>query len=432
MKDKLSFREYIFVASMLFGLFFGAGNLIFPVSMGQLAGERAFSAALGFCLSGVGLPLLGIVAMGISQSRDLFGLCSRLSKAFAYFFTTALYLTIGPLFAIPRTATVSFQVGLSHFTTSPIALLLFSLVFFSLVLLFSLYPSKILTWVGKVLNPLFLLFLGILIVVALTSPMGSMNEVNPSRAYVENPFFTGILEGYNTMDALASLAFGIVLIDVITSLGIKEGRNASVSAVKAGFLSMSLMAGIYIAITLIGSQSVSTIGYTEDGGIALFRIAKHYFGTAGSIFLVLMITLACLKTAIGLITACSECFSTLFPRFCHYKPCAIFFSLFSFIISNAGLNLIIKVSLPVLNFLYPLTITLILLTILGNFFKEDKRVYIITLISCGVFALLEVLLSIFSISSPLPLASISMGWVVPTIIGFVFSLVYCKIQKPQK
>ncbi len=430
MKDKLRFREYIFVASMLFGLFFGAGNLIFPVSMGQLAGNKAFVAALGFCLSGVGLPLLGIVAMGISQSRDLFGLCRRISKAFAYFFTTALYLTIGPLFAIPRTATVSFQVGVSPFSASPFALLLFSFIFFSIVLAFSLYPSRILTWVGKVLNPLFLLFLGVLIVVAFVSPMGSVGGVDSLGSYAEAPFFTGVLEGYNTMDALASLAFGIVLIDVITNLGIKEGRRASMCAVKAGLLSMALMAGIYISITLLGSQSVAAIGYKKDGGLALFYIAEHYFGSAGSIFLAFMITIACLKTAIGLITACSESFTMLFPRFCRYKPCALFFTIFSFVISNAGLSLIIKVSLPVLNFLYPLTIILILLTIAGSCFNDDKRVYRITLGFCGISALLEVILSLFSIASPLPLSSISMGWVIPSLIGFAFSLIYCRIKGP--
>lgn len=180
MKKKLTGKESIIVASMLFGLFFGAGNLIFPVSMGQKAGSHVWPAIIGFCITGVGLPLLGIVALSVSQRKSLFDMTSLVGKGFAYFFTLALYLTIGPFFAIPRTATVSFQVGVAPLLKPElrsIALFIFSVLFFVVVLFFSLKPSRILDWVGKILNPLFLVVLSVLVITALIHPMGNIGAV---------------------------------------------------------------------------------------------------------------------------------------------------------------------------------------------------------------------------------------------------------------
>lgn len=204
---KLNTKEYILLASMLFGMFFGAGNLIFPVSMGQQAGANLWPAIVGFCLTGVGLPLLGIAAMGVSRSEGLFDMCRKVGKPYAYFFTCLLYLCIGPLFAIPRTATVSFSVGILPLIPeehAALVLCLFSAVFFAIVLFFSLRPSGIMTWIGKILNPLFLVFLGILAVTALAHPIGSITSGAPTGNYDHMSFFQGFLEGYNTLDALAS------------------------------------------------------------------------------------------------------------------------------------------------------------------------------------------------------------------------------------
>lgn len=206
MKKKLSFQELAAVGSMLFGLFFGAGNLIFPAAMGQLSGRNVFLATLGLLITGVGLPLLGVAALGISRCNGLAQLSERVGKKYSMFFTCVLYLTIGPFFAIPRCATVPFEVGisplLSEASPGPVPLALFSLVFFGVVLWFSLKPGKILTWIGKILNPIFLVCLGILLITALVSPMGSVGDIAPQSTYVHSAFFSGFLEGYNTMDAL--------------------------------------------------------------------------------------------------------------------------------------------------------------------------------------------------------------------------------------
>jgi branched-chain amino acid:cation transporter, LIVCS family len=192
MQSKLKIKEYVYIASMLFGLFFGAGNLIFPVSMGQMAGSNVWPAIIGFLITGVGLPLLGIMAMGISRSNGLYDLASRVHPYYSLFFTCALYLTIGPFFAIPRTATVSFEVGIVPFVNKnqiTLWLGIFSLIFFLAVLWFSLRPSNILTWVGKILNPLFLLFLAILIITAFLNPMGNVVQVPVQQSYQNGSFF---------------------------------------------------------------------------------------------------------------------------------------------------------------------------------------------------------------------------------------------------
>ena len=196
MKQKLSFKEYVYVASMLFGMFFGAGNLIFPVYMGQMAGNNIIPAIMGFLITGVGLPLMGVAALGISRSNGLFDLSSKISTPYAMFFTCLLYLTIGPFFAIPRCATTSFTVGLEQiFPNSEhlkLYLLLFTIAFFAVTLFFSLRPGKILTWIGKILNPCFLVFLGILIVVALVKPSASVNSVVPRASLFKPAVFNRI------------------------------------------------------------------------------------------------------------------------------------------------------------------------------------------------------------------------------------------------
>lgn len=440
MKQKLSHREYIYVASMLFGMFFGAGNLIFPVHMGQMAGSNIWPAIIGFCVTGVGLPLLGVAALGISRSNGLFELGSRVSRPYSMFFTCLLYLTIGPFFAIPRCATTSFTVGLEQVLPQDgnmkLYLLIFSLVFFAFALFFSLKPGNILVWVGKVLNPSFLVFLGILVVVAMLDPGAAVSAVAPEGAYVSQPFFTGFLEGYNTMDALASLAFGIVVVQVIRDLGVSDPDAVAGSTVRAGIFSCLLMALIYVAVTMVGVQSRGLFETSENGGIALAQIAQHYLGGAGLFILAATVTLACLKTSVGLITSCAETFTGLFPKGPTYRVWAVVFSLVSLLFANFGLSSIIGYSVPVLMFLYPLAITLILLSLFGRFFQYDRAVFVwtttLTLIAalydfaaalpaslraaCHLDGILAVL------KETLPLAKLGLFWVLPALLGLVIGL----------
>lgn len=449
MKQKLSGRDYTYVASMLFGMFFGAGNLIFPVHMGQMAGSNIWPAIIGFCVTGVGLPLLGVAALGISRSGGLFELGSRVGKPYSMFFTCLLYLTIGPFFAIPRCATTSFTVGLEQVLPQGgnmrLCLLAFSAAFFAAALFFSLRPGKILVWVGKVLNPCFLLFLGILVIVAMLRPGAAVGAVVPEGAYAAQPFFTGFLEGYNTMDALASLAFGIVVVQVIRDLGVTEPDAVAGSTVRAGIFSCLLMAAIYVAVTIVGVQSRGLFETSENGGIALAQIAQHYLGSVGLLILAATVTLACLKTSVGLITSCAETFVGMFPKGLSYRNWVFVFTGISFLLANVGLTAIITYAVPVLMFLYPLAITLILLALLGHFFDHDRAVYAwvtgLTLVAAfydllrtlpdHLRAVLHVNGLVDTVGKALPFATIGLGWICPAILGLVIGLIF-RAVRPKK
>lgn len=439
MKKKLSFKEYAYVASMLFGLFFGAGNLIFPIHMGQMAGANVWVSVLGFLVTGVGLPLLGVAALGISRSTGLFDLSSKAGKPYGLFFTCLLYLTIGPFFAIPRCATTSFTVGLEQILPNNgrerLYLFLFTLAFFAAALIFSLFPGKILTVVGKILNPCFLLFLGVLVAVSLISPSAAVSDVAPQGDYVSKPFFTGFLDGYNTMDALAGLAFGIIVVRVISGLGVKEPGAIASNTVRSGIFSCLLMALIYVAVAVVGAQSRGIFETSENGGIAFAQIAQHYLGYAGLFVLAATVTLACLKTSVGLITSCAETFSGIFKKGPSYRVWAIIFSAVSFLFANLGLNSIITYSLPVLMFLYPLAIVLILLALFGKFFGHDRRVYAwtigFTLLPAVYDGFMTLNANVTIIDSTvireitskyLPFSDLGLGWLCPAAVGFAIGL----------
>ena len=449
MKQKLSFKEYIYVASMLFGMFFGAGNLIFPVYMGQVAGRNMWAAVLGFLITGVGLPLLGVAALGISRSNGLFDLSHKVGRPYAFFFTCALYLTIGPFFAIPRCATTSFTVGLEqilpHDDKSWLYLLLFSLLFFAVTLVLSLRPGKILTYVGKVLTPCFLVFLAIMVFVTILHPTTSIGAVEPQGAYAAQPFFTGFLEGYNTMDALASLAFGIVVVQVIQGLGVEKAESVAMTTVRSGILSCLLMGVIYLLVTLMGVWSRGALEAAPNGGTALAQIAQHYLGKAGLLVLAATVTLACLKTAVGLITSCAETFVGMFPKGLSYRNWVFVFTGISFLLANVGLTAIITYAVPVLMFLYPLAITLILLALLGHFFDHDRAVYAwvtgLTLVAAfydllrtlpdHLRAVLHVNGLVDTVGKALPFAPIGLGWICPAILGLVIGLIF-RAVRPKK
>ncbi len=444
MKTKLTKKELVFIASMLFGLFFGAGNLIFPIYMGQLAGSNMWKAVIGFLITGVGLPLLGVTAIGISRSDGLIELSGKVSKGYSVFFTCALYLTIGPCFAIPRCATVPFTVGIEPLFggngNAQIMLAVFSLIFFIAVLAFSLFPGKILTWVGKILNPIFLIFLGVLVIAALVNPMGAISEIAPEGDYAAKSFVTGFFEGYNTMDALASLAFGIIVINVIRELGITEPKAVAKNTVKAGVFSCLIMAVIYVAVTLVGAQSRGLYEVCSNGGEVFAIVADHYFGAVGAVILAITVTFACLKTAVGLVTSCSETFCELFPKFLSYKAWAVIFSIVSFLIANLGLNSIIAYAVPVLMFLYPLAITLILLGLFGNFFGHSKYVYGFVTGFTFIAAIHDLLNALFNegsfigdrvlpvMKNVLPLADLGLAWVLPAAVGFVIGFIVMKVK----
>lgn len=430
---------------MLFALFFGAGNLIFPAQLGQYAGTNLWPALVGFLITGVGLPLIGILAMGFSGSANLQELASRVHPVYAVLFTALLYLTIGPFFAIPRTGTVAFEIGISPYfsdQTAQIALFVFTLLFFAITLWFSLNPAKIVDRIGKVLAPGIIILLSLLLLMAIFKPMGEIGT--PQEAYTNGALMKGFLEGYNTMDALASLVFGIIVIQAVRAMGITSKREILSATIKSGFIATMFLALIYVGIAYIGATSTGIFGLFETGGPVLSSASTHYFGEFGGVILAVIIILACLTTSIGLITACGEYFHTLFPKI-SYKKFAIFFSFISFVIANFGLANIINFSIPVLMFLYPLAIVLMLLTFVSPLFNHSRIVYISAItvtfmisvidglktlcnsLNMSYFVWMQPIISFYEKS--LPLYNEGLGWLLPVCVVIIVTGILVRVQK---
>lgn len=445
MEKKLTLKNKIFVGTMLFGMLFGAGNLIFPVYMGQQAGRNIWPAILGFLVTGMGLPLLGVAAIGLSRSDGVFDLAKKVGRPYAYFFTILLYLIIGPFFAVPRLATTSYQIGIEPFIHGsghgPLVLAIFSVLFYAISWWFCRKPSKIMVYIGKFLTPLFLLFLAVFMLVALLKPMGGLDH-SVQVGYQQAPFISGFTEGYNTVDALAALAFGITVINVIRQLGIEDPKQIAKGTLSSGTLSILLMGLIYTLLALLGTMSLAKFPVASNGGIVLAETANYYFKGLGSVFLAIIVILACLKTSIGLITSFGETFSELFPKW-SYEGIVLVASILPMIFANVGLTRIITYATPILFFIYPLAMTLIITGVLAPLLHIDNPWFyrlpvlftIIPAILDGLNSAPKVLLSnplvsqLLHIRALLPLSAYGLSWVLPALVAFILGLVFCRRPK---
>ena len=426
-------NPYISIGLMLFALFFGAGNLIFPAFLGQNAGTNLSTAMIGFIIMGVGLPLLGVIVMGYSGAEDLLDLSSRAGKGFGIAFTTLLYLTIGPFFAIPRTGTTTYELGLSSFVApenTTIAQAIFLALFMGLTLWLAISPNKLVDRIGTVITPVLLL-----------KPMGAAQE--PTKTYVTTSlaFTNGLMEGYNTMDALASLVFGIIVINSVKLYGAKTKKEVFNNTAKSAIIAAVLLALVYVFISNIGATSVSVLGLQKTGAGVLTGATTYYFGNVGKLLLFVIVFLACLTTSVGLVTACSSYFVRLYDKV-NYKTYAIALTLFSFAVGNYGLAAIIQGAVPVLVLLYPLTMVLILLGFLNNFFGGKRVVYVTTVLFTGLFSLYSTVISTFKLAVPavdnllakvkfLPVPA-DFAWLDFALIGFVLGIVLSFFVKENK
>ncbi|KRL03551.1 branched-chain amino acid transport system II carrier protein [Liquorilactobacillus capillatus] len=434
-KNKLGFKGMGLIASLIFGMLFGAGNLIFPVYLGQLAGNNWLPAAVGFLVTGVLIPLLALIALGVSRSNGLYDFGAPAGKKFAAFFLIVTHLSLGPLFATPRTASTAYQLafaGVLPAKYQTMGLFLFSAVFFLLVYLFAKNQVQLTRYIGKWLNPLFLLLLAVIFLVALINPMGSLHQ-NITISYHKAAFANGFLEGYNTMDALAALAFGVTIIKALSFLKVTHPKKIASSLVKTGMLAMGVEAVIYIGLIMLGATSLGQFKIAANGGIALGQIIQYYLGSFGAAFLGIMGTLAVFTTAMGLVTSFAQDMHSIFPKI-SYNFFLVFTVIASFGTSNLGLTQIIAWATPLLMFLYPLAMALILLSLLVFMFKLDNVVYRPTLFFTSLAAVLDginaapaVIRNIFSLALDkyyqyMPFSEVGFGWILPTAIGLVLGL----------
>lgn len=426
---RLKGSDLLALGFMTFALFLGAGNIIFPPSAGMAAGENIGLAALGFLLTGVGLPLLTIVALArVGGGMAL--LTAPLGKRAGVLFAVAVYLAIGPLFATPRTAVVSFEMGVAPFSgNSSAALLFYTLAYFAAVLFLSLNPGQLVDRIGKYITPVLLAALLVLGGAALLVPAGEIGQVSPD--YQSAPFVQGFLQGYLTMDTLGALVFGIVIATAIRDHGVTDGKLITRYSVIAGLIAAVGLSLVYLALFYLGATSQGIAGEAQNGVQILTAYVQHTFGTAGSLLLAVVITLACLTTAVGLLTACGEFFSSLLPV--SYRAVVITFGLFSLLVANQGLTQLISFSIPVLVGLYPLAIVLVALSLLDYLWCSSARVFRPVMAVTLVFGLVDGIAAaggkalIPSFFSQLPLADQSLGWLLPVLLTLVLAVVVDRV-----
>ncbi len=425
---KLSFKQILSISVMLFAMFFGAGNMIFPASMGQLAGTNFFSALMGFILTDAGIAILGIAAV-VFVGTSMNDLASLISKKFAIIFGILIYLLIGPLFALPRTGSVSFEIMISPYLDGHIFIpsLIFTMIFFGITYYLSNNPSKIVDIISKYLTPILLLciitmFVGSLISEPISGDLNFGTMVAPSGDYNKIPFFTGMIEGYNALDGPAGLAFAIIVINAIKSFGIKEKGCIVRYTLLCGVIAAAFLSVVYFMLTYIGALTSTPF---ENGGALLHAVTNYLFGNLGAVILGIAVLLACLTTSIGLTTAFADYFHTLFPKY-SYKKIAACVCIFSFVVANVGLSTLISISLPVLMMIYPITVVLILLSFLKKYIKNRRMVYILSMIftfAVSLFIGLETadiqISFINEFLHMLPFYEFNLGWVVPAILGAI-------------
>ncbi|WP_018661602.1 branched-chain amino acid transport system II carrier protein [Heyndrickxia acidiproducens] len=427
-------NETLFIGFMLFSMFFGAGNLIFPPLLGVQSGTSYWLAMAGFIVTGVGLPVLVIAAVSVVDG-GIQAIGNRVHPLFSTIFTVIVYLCIGPFLAIPRNANVAYEMGVRPFLSgsarhSSLSLLLFSFVFFLLVYLVSLNPDKMSKYLGRWITPVLLAAMVILCAVGFFRLMGRPFQA-PSAGYQSVPFFKGFINGYSTMDALASLAFGIVILTAVKHRGVHDKKQLTAYTLKAGLIAGLILALVYLALGFIGAKMASA-GTFQNGTDILTAMSALLFGEAGKALLGFIFMLACFTTVVGLTTACGQYFSELMPRF-SYHQIVIAVSLVGFTLSNLGLNFILKFSVPFLEMAYPVTIVLVVLTFFHHLFNGSKKVYACTLLFAGVFAVIEGLEGfgvplgyVQTFAQSLPLASAGLEWVVPALFGAAVGIALSK------
>ncbi len=415
---RLNRKQYIILASLLFGMFFGAGNLIFPIHLGQMAGTAWLPAAFGFLITAICLPLLSILAISSTESNSMYDLALPAGRIFALAFLILVHASLGLLIAAPRTATVTFQMGIQPFIPQSWmhpALLIFSLLFFGATLGLTYHQHKITRNIGKILNPMFVLLLAFLFMIAfiIKGDMRSM-ALFPAAGKGASNLITGFLQGYNTMDALAGLGFGVTIVTALKLFGQKDRLSRSKSVAKIGGLTMGFEALIYIFLIALGAASLNFTKMSADGGTAFTQIMTHYTGMAGAAILAALTLLACLTTAMGLATSLSQDWGRRFPKIGYHKF-LIFSTTIAFLFANFGLDQIILYSSPILSFLYPLAISLIILGISAPLIGKDKIIYRTTITLTMIPAILDFIHTLPPIFAKLPMFSAINTWATGTI-----------------
>lgn len=436
----LPLKGRFLIGLTLFSMFFGAGNLIFPPFLGALAGEATWSAMAGFAVTAIAFPVLGVMA--VARSGGLEALADRVHPWFSAVFTLLIYLSIGPCLAIPRTASTSYEMAISPFFRgadalsgtvmgieyATIAQAVYSVFFFVLAGTIALSPEKLTQRLGKILSPMLLTLIALLFFATLFNPLASsLGAVH--APYDVSPFFRGFIEGYQTMDTIAALNFGLIIAMNIRAFGVKDENGVVAETMKAGLMAGVLFVIVYASLAWIGAQSGAAGFPSENGAQTLTAVARAQFGPFGMIILGACFFIACLNTCVGLLSCCSNYFNRILPML-SYRGWLLVFVLTSMVIANAGLTMILKLSIPVLVAIYPVALVLIVLALIHSWLGGARAAYPMTILFTAIFSIFAALKmtgltpdSLNAYFDQLPLASVGLEWVIPALIGLVIGRV---------
>lgn len=428
MKQSLKLFDVIAVGFMLFAFFLGAGNIIFPPLAGQLAGEHLIPAMTGFLLTAVGLPLVTIIAIAVAGG-SWEHLTKDLPKQAATLMAILIFIIIGPAFAAPRTGLVAYEMAIKPFILEPAQadLTMFSILFFAVAMFFAWSQGKLIDIIGKVLTPLLFVALVVLAIAVFVAPQGAIASAQGD--YLAQPLTKGFLEGYNTMDTFGALMFGMLIVDVLRKKGITEAKATTKYLTLAGLIAAAGLAFVYISLFFLGATSMQVAAGAENGGVVLSLYVQALFGPSGQLVLSAIVLLACLTTAIGLVSACSDYFSALTPI--AYKPWVVINGVTCAVVANVGLSQLIALSVPVLFALYPVAIALISLTFIRTRLPNTQLAYRMVIAVSLLFALIDAAkvagldVSLFDF---LPLFSFGMGWLLPTFVAVLVAFLMPKRQ----
>ena len=420
--------DILAVGLMMFSIFFGAGNLIFPPALGQAAENHALIAMVGCVVTGVGLPLMGITAIAMQGGKYVEFMNRRTYPWLASALLVILYLAIGPVFAVPRTGAVSFEIGIRPFLSEDSLMpgqLAYTTVFFLLTGYLAMNPSKLMDRVGKFLTPALLLFLAILFLKSFWTPLGEVLDATGS--YIETPFAQGFQDGYQTMDLLASLSIGTIVAQSIRMKGAKDDAAVSRVCIISGLIAVALMAIVYGALAYLGATSAGVLGQSENGGQLLAQAVDIFFGAAGNLLVAVIIALACLTTSCGMITGSSWYFNKVLKNRVSYERLVVYSTFCSFVVSNFGLTQIIALSLPFLVSIYPVVIVFVVLSLFDRWIGRRGNIYRYAVDATLVFAVIAgletagvVIPAVHAfLVAYVPFSSMGMGWFVPARLGAV-------------
>lgn len=418
MKKNQSMQEIIILGFALFAMFFGSGNLIFPPFLGRLVGEQYLVACIGFIAMGVGLPLLGVMATAKADGQFHL-VAERVGKVFSIVLMTALILAIGPFLAIPRTAATTFEMSIRPFLPNLSPVIVIAL-YFCLTLFFVFKPGKVIDVIGKFLTPALLVILAIIIIKGIFIPIGPLTENT-----IEHVFTTSLIEGYQTMDALAAVCFGGLIVANLKQKGYSDTSSIIKATLKSSLIALVGLGLIYGGLIFVGAHTSTLVGEYEKTALVI-EITRQILGEMGAVFLALAVGLACLTTSIGLTTTGANYFSNLSKGRLSYNLVAVLISLLSFAIALLGVDNIVGLTVPVLKILYPMIIVLVIFTLVGKV-VDDDRIYRITTYVTLIVSILDVLGQSFKIEflqniiSYLPFAAYDFSWLIPAVVALILT-----------